>query len=303
MACDFPITIKNPASKIDATAPQYIPVPCRKCPPCLAKRSNGWIFRLLQHDKVASTALFITLTYSNEAFTRQSGRITPKGYLTLYKRDFQLFMKQVRKAMPAPRKRTRNEPMTPLDYQNVIKYYAVGEYGSTTYRPHYHAIIFNVPREIIEQKWQHGSVHCDLVNGSTVAYTTKYMHKGKLIPVHQNDDRLPEFSLMSKGLGLSYITDEMAHYHQSDTSRNYVTGEGGVKIPMPAIYRQKLYTEAQRKAQARTVQDTVRSIEDKQQAAYAAIYGSTDGYYRSQAESKRSALTIFRERQRSRNKI
>lgn len=288
MACDYPITIKNPAAAFDATAMQYIPVPCRKCPPCLSKRSGGWIFRLLQQDKVSDSSLFVTLTYENAAFTKESGRLTPKGFMTLYKRDFQLFMKRLRK-------------ITPTDV--ILKYFAVGEYGSTTYRPHYHAIIFNSNRENIEKSWQLGSVHCDIVNGNTVAYTTKYMHKGKLIPVHQNDDRIPEFQLISKGLGLSYINDDTVRFHTSDLSRNYVVAEGGVKVPMPAIYRQKIFSESQRKQQARSVQTLINESEDKKKSDYKSIYGNLDGYYRSQIESKQSALLTFRNRQKSRNKI
>lgn len=288
MACDFPITIKNPASHIDASAPHYVPVPCRKCPSCLAKRSNGWIFRLLEQDKVSHTSLFCTFTYDNASFTKESHRMTAKGYLTLNKRDFQLFMKRLRKLT--------NQDIT-------LKYFAVGEYGSETYRPHYHAIIFNSNQTDIEKCWPHGRVHIDHVNGATIAYTTKYMHKGRLIPLHQNDDRLPEFQLMSKGLGLTYINRNTIDFHQADPSRNFVVGLGGVKIPMPDIYRQKLYTEAQRKQHARNIQLLTLESEAKKQLEHSQRTGTPDTYYRDQAESKRSAVITFRDRQKSRNKI
>lgn len=288
MACMFPITIANPAARIDATAISKIPVPCRKCPPCLAKRSNGWIFRLLQQDKIAQNSLFVTLTYENKHFTKERGTITPKGYLTLNKRDFQLFMKRLRKNAP---------------YGTIIKYFAVGEYGSETYRPHYHAIIFNSTAEHIENAWGLGYVHCDTVNGNTVAYTTKYMHKGKLIPVHANDDRIPEFQLLSKGLGYNYITADTIRFHNEDINRNYLTAEGGVKIPMPDIYKKKLFDETTRKQQARRVQKLILAEEAKKQKDYLAIYGSLDLYYKSQAESKRQAVNSFRNRQKERKKL
>jgi hypothetical protein len=184
-----------------------------------------------------------------------------------------------------------------------LKYFAVGEYGSDTYRPHYHAIIFNSNQSDIEQCWPHGRTHIDLVNGNTVAYTTKYMHKGRLIPVHQNDDRLPEFQLTSKGLGLNYITRASVEYHTSDLTRNYVVGEGGVKIPMPAIYRQKLFTDTQRKQQARDIQSLILETESAKQQEYQQKNGSLEGYYRDQAQAKRAALITFRDRQKSRTKI
>lgn len=288
MACDFPITIANPAARLDATAISKIPVPCRKCPPCLAKRSNGWIFRLMKQDTVSEKSLFVTLTYDNKHFTKESGRITPKGFLTLNKRDFQLFMKRLRKNSP---------------YGTLLKYYAVGEYGSATLRPHYHAIIFNTTPDEIKNAWGMGHTHCDIVNGNTVAYTTKYMHKGKLIPLHSNDDRLPEFQLLSKGLGASYISRDTIRYHNEDINRNYLTGEGGVKIPMPDFYRKKLFSDETRKKQARRIQTLILAEEEKKQQEYKAIYGSLELYYKSQAEAKRAAVITFRNRQKERKTL
>ena len=47
---------------------------------------------------------------------------------TLRKRDYQLFMKRLRKAFP----------------NDKIRFYAAGEYGPKTLRPHYHAILFGL---------------------------------------------------------------------------------------------------------------------------------------------------------------
>lgn len=284
----FPITIANPAAKYDLTVISKIPVPCRKCPPCLAKRSNGWIFKLTQQDKVAQTAHFVTLTYSNEQFTKQNGRITPKGYLTLVKRDFQLFMKRLRKSEP---------------YGNILKYFACGEYGSNTERPHFHAIIFNSSVERIENAWQLGICHIGTVTGNSIAYTTKYMHKGKTIPKHANDDRAPEFQLFSKGLGNNYVTETTIAYHNADINRNYLVVEGGVKVPMPDVYKKKIFSETVRKQQARRAQKLILEEEETRKQEYTAIYGSLDLYYKSQAESKRAAVNTFKQRQKERNKI
>lgn len=288
MACDFPITIANPAAKLDPTAMLYIPVPCRKCPPCLAKRSNGWIFRLLQQDLIADKSLFVTLTYENHHMTKESKRLTSKGYMTLVKRDYQLFMKRLRK-------------ITSKDV--TLKYFAVGEYGSTTYRPHFHAIIFNSNVDDIEAAWGLGKVHCDSVNGNTVAYTTKYMHKGRLIPVHANDDRTPEFQLISQRLGINYITEDTIRYHNEDITRTYLTGEGGVKIPMPEAYKKRLYSDQTRKAQARATQVKILATEAEKIATYTRERGSPDNYYRDQVESKKASVAAFQNRQKQRNKI
>lgn len=159
-----------------------IPVPCGKCPECLARRVSGWSFRLMNEEKKSLSAHFITLTYDTSHVP-----ITKKGFMDLSKRDLQLFFKRLRKAhgVPVP--------------ENPIRYYAVGEYGGRTFRPHYHVILFNAQLEHIQTAWNIGQVHYGSVSGASVGYTLKYMSKPKRIPIHQNDDRQREFSLMSKG--------------------------------------------------------------------------------------------------------
>jgi hypothetical protein len=210
-----------------------IPVPCGKCPACLKRRANGWAFRLKEHHKITTSAYFLTLTYDNEHVP-----ISVKNFLTLNKKHFQDFLKRLRK----------HHTLQNIDTK--ICYYAVGEYGTNTYRPHYHAIIYNINPDLLQKAWTLGQIHVGEVNGATISYVCKYLHKGKTIPMHQNDDRVPEFSLMSKKLGLNYLTPQMLKYHRDDISRNYVTLEGGVKSAMPRYYREKIYDEKQRYKQS-----------------------------------------------------
>lgn len=155
--------------------------------------------------------------------------------MSLKKEDFQKFMKRLRKA---------NSSIN----SDKIKYYVCGEYGGKTKRPHYHAIIFNAAsHQLIETAWNLGAVHYGNVEGASVGYTLKYMNKRKEIPAHRNDDRDMEFSLMSKGLGVSYITYNSHRYHTADLfGRMCLTIEDGKKIAMPRYYKDKLYTETQR---------------------------------------------------------
>lgn len=173
--CLNPIRLtKNVAREVD--------VPCGKCPQCLSRRTSGWSFRLMQQHKVCDTALFLTLTIATEHM-----QFTPKRFMTLDKTHVQKFMKRLRKAQFGSAK-------------SNIKYYICGEYGGKTNRPHYHAILFNAKTELIQDAWQYGQVHYGIVSEASVGYTLKYMSKPTRIPMHQNDDRKPEFSLMSKGL-------------------------------------------------------------------------------------------------------
>lgn len=201
-------------------------VPCGKCPECVKRRTSGWSFRLMQEEKVSQSAHFITLTYDTKRVP-----LTGNGFMSINKRDVQLFFKRLRKLNPAK-----------------IKYYVVGEYGGKTNRPHYHAILFNVDITTIQPAWQNGSVHYGTVSGASIGYTLKYMSKRGRIPMHRNDDRVPEFGLMSKGLGASYLTPAMVNWHKVVLDcRMYCNIEGNKKISMPRYYKDKIYDEQERK--------------------------------------------------------
>lgn len=65
--------------------------------------------------------------------------------------------------------------------------------------------------------------------------------------MHANDDRIPEFALMSKGLGSNYLTPQMIRYHQADpVERVHCTLPGGEKLSMPRYYKDKIFTSEQR---------------------------------------------------------
>jgi len=183
----------------------------------------------MQEDRISDSSHFITLTYDTK-----NVHITRAGFLTLCKRDLQLFFKSLRF------KQSGSAP-------SPIKYYAVGEYGGKTKRPHYHVILFNARVELIQDAWPNGQVHYGDVSGASVGYTLKYITKPKTVPLHRNDDRVPEFSLMSKGLGSSYLTDKMIKWHKSDLeNRMCLNIEDGKKISMPRYYKDKLYNSEER---------------------------------------------------------
>lgn len=202
------------------------PVRCGRCPACYAYRVSQWSFRLMQQEKVSSSAYFITLTYDTKYVP-----ITLSGFMSISKRDVQLFFKSLRKLN-----------------DTTLKYFAVGEYGGKTYRPHYHIILFNAKLNTIQLAWTNGSVHYGDVSGASIGYTLKYMSKQSKIPVDKNDDRVKEFGLMSKGLGANYLTDAMRAWHHADkNNRMYCNLTDGKKISMPRYYKSKIYTDEERK--------------------------------------------------------
>lgn len=230
--------------------------PCGKCYPCKARRVSGWSFRLMQEAKRSDSALFITLTYNNDTVP-----ITSKGYMTLNKRDVQLFLKRLR-IYSVRSKKTRalpkassllsknNKQKTPQKnnkkqiLKTKIKYYLAGEYGGKTDRPHYHIILFNSNFDHVEATWLKGDVHYGELSEASAAYTLKYISKDTRIPLHKNDDRQPEFSLMSKGLGANYLTPEIISYHQKGgIDRFYLTAPGGHKLAIPRYYKRKIWPD------------------------------------------------------------
>jgi heterodisulfide reductase subunit B len=249
MGCQSRITVRNP--KAAHLAGKQILVPCGKCPSCLKRRVDSWAFRLMQEYKRSSMAHFVTLTYSNTFVPR-----TKNNYLTLERKDFTNFMKRLRKQTGI----------------KGIKYYAAGEYGGQTKRPHYHAIIFNVPyRDYYENAWKvpytdglpFGEVHVGQVTQESCAYVAKYLDKRQKIGSHPRDDRKKEFSAMSQGIGDNWVTDEIKKFHKADpANRMCIILPGGQKIAMPRRYRDMIFDEEEKEKQ---LEEILRVAKEKKE--------------------------------------
>lgn len=200
-------------------------VPCGNCLVCLSNKRVDWSFRLSQEYKRSQGAAFITLTY-HPKFLPDYG---------LSKRHVQLFLKRLRKNSDAKK----------------IRYYFVGEYGSKTGRPHYHALLFNSEglETAIRKAWRYkdqeiGIVHIGQVSEASIKYVTKYVVQR----IKWTDrKRAKPFALMSRGygLGLGYLTQAMIDWHQK-YSRNY-TMLYGEKGRLPRYYKEKLWSGETRK--------------------------------------------------------
>lgn len=167
---------------IEVVGKEYkqVPVPCGKCEACLARRARDWMIRLREEMKDSSYACFVTLTYDDEHLPREDRKVydwtidqvvTFKDVPVHRVRDCQLFLKRLRKDNPDVK----------------IRYFLVSEFGPKTLRPHYHAIIFNLPRErcnkaYISSKWQNGFVEVSKVTEGRIAYVTKYCFGSTTLP-------------------------------------------------------------------------------------------------------------------------
>lgn len=151
-------------------------VPCGKCNLCLAARRADWTFRIRQELKDSISAFFLTLTYDDSSIP-----FSPSGNPTLLKEDYQKFMKRLRKLS-----------------KNTLRYYCVGEYGTVTNRPHYHALIFNLePTVDVHRVWSKGHVVRGTVTPASIHYVTKYV----INRYGDYGDVCPPFALISKRSG------------------------------------------------------------------------------------------------------
>lgn len=229
----------TPYRKREQNGQPEVNVPCGKCYDCCMRRASGWSFRLMQESKKSVYSHFITLTYATEHVP-----ITGNGFMSFNKRDTQLFWKRLRKQVSQFWAAYQEKNKIILKDVPPVRYYLAAEYGGKTRRPHYHAIVFNVPDPYcIERSWGLGTVWYGSVSAASVGYCLKYISKPRTSRRHQRDDRVMEFGTFSKGLGLGYLTDQVRAWHKADLDgRMYLVYEGGKRCAMPRYYKQKLYT-------------------------------------------------------------
>jgi hypothetical protein len=229
MRCSNPITLSDPSRRRVSYLAEGV-VPCGKCGGCRSRKRAEWSWRIGYEMKSASSAFFLTLTYNDEHL--------PWGDLLpcLDRDDFTRFMKRLRKKQEK--------------YSKVkLRYYGVGEYGTKTWRPHYHVLVMNLAPAILyylDEIWPKGHVHVGDANERTIHYITKYhVNVDKTKTEFNGEDILPkEFTSMSGGLGRKYLEDNKA-WQKSGTGKLYIMNNG-FKQPLPKYMREKLFTQEEK---------------------------------------------------------
>lgn len=228
---------------------ESIDIPCGHCVGCLLHRSKEWADRCMLEAKYHEQNSFITLTYDDEHIKQlyhldDSDKLIDKDFYSLNKRHLQLFFKRLR------------ERLSPIK----IRYFACGEYGSRSFRPHYHAIIFgydfssdrtyykrnfngdilyNSP--LLSDCWPYGySVIAD-VSWNTCAYVSRYCLKKRnndISPMLNSLGLDPEYVVMSRrpGIARQYYDDNARNIYRTDS---IVLDKG--KICKPPKYFDRLY--------------------------------------------------------------
>lgn len=173
---------------------------------------------------------FLTLTYENTDVDTHT--LLARAPTSLDKRHVQLFMKRLRKDNEKHYRVDSvgsEQPPSPLG-DGRIRFYAIGEYGPATARPHYHAAIFGEdftddrypwkkskagnqlwrsPR--LEKIWTQGNCDIGELTLESAAYIARYImakingdmaieHYKRTDPITGDDFWIePEFNLMSRG--------------------------------------------------------------------------------------------------------
>lgn len=244
-------------------------LPCRHCVGCRLAKSRDWANRVVLEQLYHDESWFLTLTYDDEHLPPAYPTDPATGeilsvHASLVKHDLQCFFKRLRKYSG-----------------QFVRYFASGEYGSSTYRPHYHAIIFGLhlddyevvshgfdgtpyyTSDFVAKCWPYGNHILGKVTWQSAAYVARYTVKKA---THGFDLRYyaaagiePEFQVSSRrpGLGRRYYDDHPELFDYSNFSVR--TPYGGRKMYPPEYYR-RLY------AASNPVDSYVRSFQSNVEA-------------------------------------
>lgn len=212
--------------------------PCGQCMPCRFNRRRLWTHRLILEQKDHAKSTFVTLTYDDQKYSGS----------TLVPEHLQLWLKKIRKAV----------------HPEKLRYFAVGEYGDQSQRPHYHLALFGYGNclrgqtrkaarccqqcDLIADTWGFGHIYLGQLTTESAQYVAGYVTKKMTL---KNDPRLqgrhPEFSRMSlrPGIGAG-AADEIASTmlsHNLETSPADVPTSlrhGSRQLPLGRYLRRRL---------------------------------------------------------------
>lgn len=140
-------------------------LPCGQCVGCRLERSRQWAVRIMHEAAMHDVSSFVTLTYDD-------AHLDARGSLCY--RDYQLFMKRMRKKFGS------------------VRFFVAGEYGALNWRPHFHACLFgfwlsdfkywrksdsgfNLYRSAtVEMLWPYGSAEIGALTFESAAYCARY---------------------------------------------------------------------------------------------------------------------------------
>lgn len=215
---------------------------CGQCLPCRISKRRIWAHRIMLEAFDHEFSCFATLTYNDENLP-SDGSLDPSHLV--------LFWKRLRKKLG----------------QCKIRYFAVGEYGDVSERPHYHAIIFGMPTchyghsrydkrtidccywcDLIRDTWGLGHILLGSVEKDSASYVAGYTVKKM---TGKDDARLlgrhPEFARMSRrpGIGVNAMWEVASSLLSAGAEKFLVDvpsvlSHGTAQMPLGRFLRGKL---------------------------------------------------------------
>lgn len=213
-------------------------LPCGQCMECRIAKAREWSIRLLHESFCHERNCFVTLTYDDDHLPADKD---------LHYDHVQKFLKSLRKFLDEK-------------FGRKIRFYACGEYGSKSFRPHFHLIIFgedfSFDRKLwsvrhgnklfrsasLERFWTYGFSSVGSVSYDSVMYVARYVTKkikGDLAEFYY-DGLTPEFARMSRRPGIGH---DFVERFADDVYNFDEVVIGKLKLRPPAYY-DKLYADA-----------------------------------------------------------
>ncbi len=196
---------------------------CGKCMGCKLQKAREWAVRCSHEAQMHEENTFVTLTYDEKNLHVKN------GVATLKPRDFQLFMKKLRKRR-----------------DTTIRFFQSGQYGELG-RPHHHALLFgcdfsdrtfwrrsgdfNIYRsQELEALWTQGHSEIGTVTFESAGYIARYTMK----ETQQLGGRKPEYLTMSRrpGIGNTWLQKYISDVYPMDE----VITQSGNKLTPPRYY-------------------------------------------------------------------
>lgn len=180
---------------------------------------------------------FVTLTYENPPRTLE-------GVPTLSREDGRLFRRRLGKALGRD-----------------VRFFWAGEYGESTQRPHYHAVLFGLqslqPRDLLQEHWGLGHVHSDYLTIPRCNYAAGYVMK----KIHgQSPDaghplRHVEFAQMSRRPAIAdgYVKGIMIPYLHRGVGQKWIKANGDVPSSFRANGKMWPFTDRHRRMMRKAV--------------------------------------------------
>lgn len=202
-----------------------IALPCGQCVSCRIKRTREWAVRCVHEAQMHELNCFVTLTYNDE-------HLPSDGSLDI--RHWQLFAKRLRKRIGS------------------FRFFACGEYGDDSGRPHYHFCLFGADfgfdrslfsrtpqgndlftSPLLDEVWGKGFCTIGALTFESAAYVARYVMK-----------KLSGEAALIRYMGVDLLTGEELEPLKREfitMSRGGTGGLGGIGSSWFAKYGSDVY--------------------------------------------------------------